>query len=219
MSPIVVVNVKCLLGQPLESLEIRQALGHGAPEILAKQGPIDVLLVGFDHRVRFWPLVVHGVSVPSRHAIRRDRAARGAEASSSRARGIGRRGGRGARAGREVEMIRGMHAMFYSSDAAALRAFFRDKLGFSGTDVGEGWLIFDVPEADLGVHPTEGGEPASGTADISFYCDDIEATVRELRARGVEFTGPIEDHGYGLVTHLRVPGAFEVQLYQPRYTK
>ena len=61
-------------------------------------------------------------------------------------------------------MIRGMHAMFYSSEAEALRAFLRDKLGLKGRDVGGGWLIFDAPEADLGVHPTEGGEPASGTS-------------------------------------------------------
>lgn len=116
-------------------------------------------------------------------------------------------------------MIRGVHTMFYSSQPEELRAFLRDKLGFSGTDVGGGWLIFDLPEADMGVHPTEGGEPPSGTQDISFYCDDIEATVRELTARGVEFTGPVEDRGYGLVTQIRVPGGFAVQLYQPKYPK
>jgi catechol 2,3-dioxygenase-like lactoylglutathione lyase family enzyme len=115
-------------------------------------------------------------------------------------------------------MIRGMHAMFYSSQAQALREFIRDKLGMRGVDVGEGWLIFDAPEADLGVHPTE-GQPPSGTAEVSFYCDDIEATVGELRAKAVEFTQPVEDHGYGLVTYFKVPGGLEVQLYQPRYKK
>ena len=116
-------------------------------------------------------------------------------------------------------MIRGLHAMFYSSEAEALRAFLRDKLGLPATDVGGGWLIFDAPEADLGVHPTEGGEPPSGTADISFYCDDIEQTVADLVARGVEFTQGVEDHGYGLVTFFKVPGGFKVQLYQPKYAK
>ena len=116
-------------------------------------------------------------------------------------------------------MIRGIHAMFYSSDADALRAFLRDKLDLSGTDVGCGWLIFDAPEADLGVHPTEDNHPPSGTSDISFYCDNIEETVAELKLRGVEFTQEIKDHGYGLVTHFMVPGAFKVQLYQPRYKK
>ena len=115
-------------------------------------------------------------------------------------------------------MIRGMHAMFYSSQAEALRSFLKDKLGLAATDVGGGWLIFDAPEADLGVHPTEESEAASGTADISFYCDDIVTTVRELRARGVEFTQEAEDHGYGLVTFFKVPGDFKVQLYQPKYT-
>jgi len=110
--------------------------------------------------------------------------------------------------------------MFYSSEPEALRAFIRDKLGFHSTDVGGGWLIFDLPEAEMGCHPADEAKRApSGTHDISFYCDDIERTVAHLKARGVEFTGPVKDEGYGLVTHLLVPGGFSVQLYQPRYTK
>jgi catechol 2,3-dioxygenase-like lactoylglutathione lyase family enzyme len=119
-------------------------------------------------------------------------------------------------------MIKGVHTMFYSSDADGLRKFFRDKLGLQANDVGGGWLIFDVPESDLGCHPSddsgEEGAP-SGTADISFYCDDIQSTVRELRSKGVEFKGEIEDHGYGFVTHFYVPGNFTIQLYQPKYSK
>src|SRR3954454_21876421 len=117
-------------------------------------------------------------------------------------------------------MIRGVHTMFYSSEPEALRAFFRDKLGFPAHDVGGGWLIFDLPEADLGCHPTDpAGGPPSGTHDISFYCDDIEKTVAELKGRGVEFTGDVVDAGYGFVTHFKMPGGFEVQLYQPKYSK
>jgi catechol 2,3-dioxygenase-like lactoylglutathione lyase family enzyme len=117
-------------------------------------------------------------------------------------------------------MIRGVHTMFYSSNADALRAFFRDKLGMRAADVGGGWLIFDVPEADLGCHPSDGDDSKpSGTADISFYCDDIYQTVAELKAKGVEFAHEVQDQGYGLVTHMKVPGGFSVQLYQPRYEK
>jgi catechol 2,3-dioxygenase-like lactoylglutathione lyase family enzyme len=117
-------------------------------------------------------------------------------------------------------MIRGLHAMLYTSDAPALRAFFRDKLGFPAKDVGEGWLIFDMPEADLGFHPSDADNAApSGTPSISFYCDNIEQTVAELKAKGVEFVAPVENHGYGLVTFFKVPGNFTVQLYQPLYTK
>jgi len=77
------------------------------------------------------------------------------------------------------------------------------------------WLIFEAPEADIGVHPIDGKEVVSGTADISFYCDDVAETVRELQSLGVEFTQGIEDHGYGLVTYFKAPGGFSVQLYQP----
>lgn len=79
-------------------------------------------------------------------------------------------------------MIRGVHTMFYSSQPEELRAFIRDKLGFPHTDVGEGWLIFNLPEADMGCHPSgEGAELPSGTPYISFYCDDIKKTVAELK--------------------------------------
>jgi catechol 2,3-dioxygenase-like lactoylglutathione lyase family enzyme len=117
-------------------------------------------------------------------------------------------------------MIKGLHAMFYTSHAAELRAFFRDKLGFPFTDVHDGWLIFDMREADLGCHPVdEKDSPPSGTADISFYCDDIHKTVAELKAKGVVFTCDVKDAAYGLFTQFRVPGGFAVQLYQPRYRK
>ena len=111
-------------------------------------------------------------------------------------------------------MIRGMHGMFYSSDAVALRAFFRDKLGFPAVDVGDGWLIFDMPEADLGVHPTGPDAAPSGTASVSFYCDDIEATVRELTARGVEFVEPPEARPYGIDSGLRDPSGNSIRLTQ-----
>ncbi|MCG8605048.1 VOC family protein [bacterium] len=118
-------------------------------------------------------------------------------------------------------MIRGVHTMFYSSKPEELREFIRDKLGFtSHTDVGDGWLIFNLPEADMGCHPTEAEDgPPSGTAHISFYCDDIHKTVAELKERSVEFVDEISDRGYALVTHFKMPGDFEVELYQPHYTK
>ena len=119
-------------------------------------------------------------------------------------------------------MIKGVHTMFYSSDAKGLRAFLRDKLGFKAHDVGDGWLIFDLPEADMGCHPSDEtgkqGAP-SGTHDISFYCDDLKQTVSELKAKGVEFKGDIEDQGFGWVTFFRMPGDIWVQLYQPKYRK
>jgi hypothetical protein len=116
-------------------------------------------------------------------------------------------------------MIRGLHGLLYSSQPEALRAFLRDKLQLPYSDVGEGWLIFDLPEGDLGVHPTDGDDAQSGVHDVSFYTDDVAATVAELQGRGVVFDHPIENHGYGLVTHFTMPGDVRVQLYQPKYRK
>jgi catechol 2,3-dioxygenase-like lactoylglutathione lyase family enzyme len=111
-------------------------------------------------------------------------------------------------------MIKGAHAMFYTPRADELRAFIRDKLGFAYTDTGEGWLIFDLPEADLGCHPSK-----KAFHGISFYCDDIHKTVAELKARGVKFTSNIADQGWGLLTHFKMPGGMLVELYQPKYAK
>ena len=117
-------------------------------------------------------------------------------------------------------MIRGLHGLFYSSDPDGMRAFMRDKLRLPFTDTGGGWLIFDLAEADVGVHPVdESNNPPPGTHDVSFFCDDIVATVAELRSRGVEFKTEPADHGYGFVTYFAMPGGVEVQLYQPKYQK
>jgi hypothetical protein len=116
-------------------------------------------------------------------------------------------------------MITGVHAMFYSSRAPALRAFLRDKLGFTSfTDVGDGWLIFDAPTAEIGAHPASGGKGGmSGTHDISFYCDDLGKTVQELKGRGVTFVGAISERSYGRVARFKMPGGVSAELYQPRY--
>ena len=117
-------------------------------------------------------------------------------------------------------MIKGVHTMFYTSDPEGLRAFFRDKLGFPFVDVGDNWLIFDLPEADLGCHPASNtaGE-TNGTPSISFYCEDIESTMKELKEKGVEFTGLPENHGYGLVTHMKAPGGVMNKIYKASYKK
>ncbi len=111
-------------------------------------------------------------------------------------------------------MIKGVHAMFYAPNADELRAFIRDKLGLHSSDVGDGWLIFDVPEGEVGCHPAEARKHG-----VSFYCDDINETVEQLKSRGVEFAGPVSDQGWGLVATIRMPGGGEVELYEPQYRK
>ena len=111
-------------------------------------------------------------------------------------------------------MIEGIHAMFETPNAEELRAFIRDKLGFPYTDTGDGWLIFSMKEADIGCHPAE-----KNSHSISFYCNDIQKTVQELKSRGVEFTSGITDQSWGFLTHFRVPGGMEIDLYEPKYER
>ena len=96
----------------------------------------------------------------------------------------------------------------------------RDKLRLPHTDVGGGWLIFDLREGDFGFHPVDSSEkPETGAHDISFYCEDLEATVGTLKERGVEFDHEIKEAGYGFYTHFTMPGNVKVQLYEPKYVK
>jgi catechol 2,3-dioxygenase-like lactoylglutathione lyase family enzyme len=110
-------------------------------------------------------------------------------------------------------LIKAFHAIIYSRDAEATRAFFRDTLRLPFVDAGQGWLIFALPPAEIGVHPTEGGDKHQ----FSLMCDDIAATVEELKAKGVEFEGGISDQGWGLLTTMKVPGAGDLMLYQARH--
>ena len=114
--------------------------------------------------------------------------------------------------------IIGAHMLLYTPEAEALRATLRDVFGWKHVDAGHGWLIFALPPAELGVHPTDSpGEETSAHHELSLMCDDIEATGRELRVKGVEVRGEPEDHGYGITTMLVLPGGVEVQLYEPRH--
>ena len=111
--------------------------------------------------------------------------------------------------------ITGMHALVYTPKPDAVRDVFRDVLGFEHVDAGDGWLIFKLPPAELGVHPsmTEG----ETSHELSFMCDDIAATVEELTAKGIEFVAGPTDEGFGVVARMRLPGDLDVLLYEPRH--
>jgi hypothetical protein len=109
-------------------------------------------------------------------------------------------------------VITGAHTIIYSPAAAEIRAFFRDILEFPSVDAGEGWLIFALPPAELAMHPTDG----MSKHELYLMCDDIGATVDELKRKGVEVAEPISDRGWGLLTTITLPGGSELGLYQPR---
>lgn len=112
-------------------------------------------------------------------------------------------------------MINGSHVVLYSGDAEADRTFFAEVLGLRHVDAGGGWLIFALPPAEAAMHPAEGG----AAHELYFMCDDIDATVAELRAKGVEFTSGIAEERWGRITRLRLPGGGEVGVYEPRHPR
>ena len=114
--------------------------------------------------------------------------------------------------------IVGIHALLYSTEPEALRAVLRDVFGWPHVDAGDGWLIFALPPAELGVHPAEGPTFASGVRhQLTLMCDDVGATAEQLRAKGIEARGEPVDEGWGITVMLELPGGVEVMLYEPRH--
>jgi predicted enzyme related to lactoylglutathione lyase len=114
-------------------------------------------------------------------------------------------------------MITSAHITWFAEDAEAARAFFRDVLELPNVDAGDGWLIFALPPTEVAFHPGGGWGRGEGHQSLFLMCDDIEATVTDLEAKGVEFLAPVADEGWGLVTQFKVPGGGEAGLYQPRH--
>ncbi|HWL35875.1 MAG TPA: VOC family protein [Frankiaceae bacterium] len=112
-------------------------------------------------------------------------------------------------------MINAAHTIVYAEDAALARAFFRDVIGWKHVDDGGGWLIFQQPPTELGIHET--GPDAPAGHELFLMCDDVDATVAELRAKGVEFEGEVTDQGWGRLITMHVPGAGKMGLYQPAH--
>ncbi len=114
--------------------------------------------------------------------------------------------------------ITGAHMLLYTSEPEALRATLRDVFGWPHVDAGDGWLIFALPPSEIGVHPAEGPTWDSGVRhQMTLMCDDIHATVRDLRAKGIDVKGEPEDEGWGISVMLGLPGGVSVQLYEPRH--
>jgi catechol 2,3-dioxygenase-like lactoylglutathione lyase family enzyme len=110
-------------------------------------------------------------------------------------------------------LITGIHAIIFTRDAEAVRAFLRDVLELPSVDAGGGWLMFALPPAELAAHPAE----EDGRHELYLMCDDIKATVAELRAKGVDASDEISDEGFGLMTSIALPGGGKLALYEPRH--
>jgi catechol 2,3-dioxygenase-like lactoylglutathione lyase family enzyme len=110
-------------------------------------------------------------------------------------------------------VITGIHAIVFSPQAEKVRGFFADILGMPSVDADAGWLIFALPPAELAVHPADG----DGHHQFYLMCDDIHATLAELRGKGAEIARDVNDQGWGLLAAIRLPDGSEFPIYQPRH--
>jgi catechol 2,3-dioxygenase-like lactoylglutathione lyase family enzyme len=110
-------------------------------------------------------------------------------------------------------VITGMHAILFSPGAEKVRAFFKDVLGLSSVDAGGRWLIFALPPSELAVHPAEG----EGHHELYLMCDNIQATLAELKDKGVEAARDVADQGWGLLAAIRLPDGSEFPIYESRH--
>lgn len=112
-------------------------------------------------------------------------------------------------------MINGLHAIVFSPQAEQVRAFFADVLELPSVDAGNGWPVFALPPAELAVHPADG----VGHHELYLMCDDIHATLAELRGKGVEVAREVSDQRWGLLAAVRLPDGSELPLYEPRHPR
>lgn len=111
-------------------------------------------------------------------------------------------------------MITGAHSIVYSRKPEADRAFFRDVLGLPSVDVGEGWLIFGLPPAEVAVHPSGKND----VHEIFLMCDDVHALKKALEKRKIACSA-VKDHGWGLLTQVTLPGGGKLGVYQARHAR
>lgn len=111
--------------------------------------------------------------------------------------------------------IVGAHMLLYSPDAEAVRAALRDALDLPYVEAHPGWLIFKLPPSEIAVHPSEGATPHQ----VCFMCDDIDGTIADLRAKGIEFRGDPVVEGFGTTITMLLPGGVEVLLYEPTHLR
>jgi hypothetical protein len=111
-------------------------------------------------------------------------------------------------------MIIGAHSIIYSTKPDADRAFLRDVLKLSNVDVGDGWLIFGLPPAEVAVHPSK----KNNVHEFYLMCDDVGEFVAQMKKQGVS-CGPIQGMGWGQLTELQLPGGGKLGVYQPRHAR
>ena len=127
--------------------------------------------------------------------------------------------------------MNGAHIVLYTADPEADRAFFRDVLNFSSVDAGHGWLIFALPPAEAAFHDldkhdldkhdldkqsVEHDAKQPARHELFLMCDDLAATLRDLKAKRVPVSA-VSEQRWGNLATLTLPGGSKLGIYQPKH--
>lgn len=110
-------------------------------------------------------------------------------------------------------MLIGAHAVIFSTNPDADRAFLRDILKLPNIDAGGGYVIFGLPPSEIAVHQRD-----NDVHELYLMCADVEAFIGELKNHSVS-CGPVSDEGWGLLTRVTLPGGGQLGVYQPRHAR
>jgi hypothetical protein len=111
-------------------------------------------------------------------------------------------------------MISGAHSIIYSKKPEEDRKFLKDILKLPYVDAGHGWLIFGLPPSEIAIHPTS----ETSLHEMFLICEDINKFVREISEYNIKCT-KIDVHPWGKLTYIKLPGGFEMGVYEPMHVR
>jgi hypothetical protein len=111
-------------------------------------------------------------------------------------------------------MITGAHSIIYSTNPEVDRNFFRDILKLTNVDVGQGWIIFGLPPAEVAVHPAT----TNNLQELYLMCNDIKEFISEMVKHNIACS-EIQNQGWGLLTQLTLTGGGNLGVYEPRHAR
>jgi hypothetical protein len=83
-------------------------------------------------------------------------------------------------------------------------------LKFYSIDIGDGWLIFGLPQSEMAIHPSE----KNNIEEFYLMCDNINELVTRMKDLNVKCS-EVQKHPWGLLVKIKLPGGGDLKIYQP----
>jgi lactoylglutathione lyase len=108
-------------------------------------------------------------------------------------------------------------------DLAAMRTFYRDRLGFHAAVDSPWWVEFAIGSTRLGLHPAVERPVREGhhgrAVTLGFAVDELMAWADEARERGVHFATAPVDEGWGMFADAADPEGYDLTFREPPRAK